>query len=221
MLPASIRTGPAIYFLPCKAVSQYKRALLLPKSTLLPDAFLLPERRLDSLPLGPDRPASPTDWRSTATLPPMIDIYVDGDACPVKDEIYQVAARHGVYVLLVANSAMRIPDGAGVEMVVVDDGPDAADDWIAEHIRSGDVAVTADIPLAARCLQTGARVLGTQGEPFTEDSIGGALATRELKSDLREAGVATGGPPPLSQRDRARFLGCLERLVQQGLAEAG
>ncbi len=151
----------------------------------------------------------------------MIDIYVDGDACPVKDEIYQVAARHGVYVLLVANSAMRIPDGAGVEMVVVDDGPDAADDWIAEHIRSGDVAVTADIPLAARCLQAGARVLGTQGEPFTEDSIGGALATRELKSELREAGVATGGPPPLSQRDRARFLGCLERLVQQGLVEAG
>lgn len=150
----------------------------------------------------------------------MIDIYIDADACPVKDEVYQVAARHGVYVLIVANSRMRIPRGAGVEMIVVDEGPDAADDWIAEHIRAGDVAVTADIPLAARCLEVGARVLGTNGEPFTDDSIGSALATRELKSELRESGVATGGPPPLSQRERSRFLGRLDQLVVQGLSAA-
>ena len=148
----------------------------------------------------------------------MIDIYVDADACPVKDEVYQVAARHGIYVLIVANSRMRIPAGAGVEMVVVDDGPDAADDWIAENIRRGDVAVTADIPLAARCLEVGARVLGTNGEPFTDDMIGGALATRELKSELRESGIATGGPPPLSQRVRSRFLGRLDQLVVEGIA---
>lgn len=151
----------------------------------------------------------------------MIDIYVDADACPVKDEVYEVAARHGVYVFLVANSRMRIPEGAGVEMIVVGDGPDAADDWIAENIRPSDVAVTADIPLAARCLEAGARVLGTNGEPFTEDSIGAALATRELKTELREAGWAGGGPPPLSQRNRSRFAGCLDRLVQAGISDLG
>jgi hypothetical protein len=148
----------------------------------------------------------------------MIDIYVDADACPVKDEVYRVAARHGLYVILVANSRMRIPEGAGVELVLVDDGPDAADDWIADHIREGDVAVTADIPLAARCLAVGARVLGTSGVAFSEDSIGGALATRELKSELREAGIAAGGPPPISSRDRSRFLAKLDELVQQGRA---
>lgn len=148
----------------------------------------------------------------------MIDIYVDADACPVKDEIYQVAARHGIYVFLVANSRMRVPAGAGVEMVVVPDGPDVADDWIAEHIRAGDVAITADIPLAARCLDAGARVLGTHGDPFTEDSIGSALAVRDLKSELRESGLAGGGPPPLSGRDRSRFANRLEQLVQQSLA---
>lgn len=150
---------------------------------------------------------------------PVIDIYVDADACPVKDEIYEVAARHGVYVFVVANSRMRVPEG-GAEMVVVEDGPDVADDWIAEHIRSGDVAVTADIPLAARCLDAGARVLGTSGDPFTEDSIGSALAVRELKSDLRGAGMTGGGPPPLSARDRSRFSNRLDQLVQQGLVEA-
>ena len=151
----------------------------------------------------------------------MIDIYVDADACPVKDEVYQVAARHGIYVFLVANSRMRVPEGAGVEMVVVEDGPDVADDWIAEHIQRADVAITADIPLAARCLAVGARVLGTSGEPFTEDSIGSALAVRELKSELRESGLAGGGPPPLSSRDRSRFANRLDALVRQGLAEAG
>lgn len=150
----------------------------------------------------------------------MIDIYVDADACPLKEEVYGVAARHGVYVFLVANQRLRVPEGAGVEMVLVEDGPDVADDWIAEHIRAGDVAVTADIPLAARCLEAGARVLGTHGDEFTEDSIGTALAVRELRSDLRESGLAGGGPPPLSSRDRSRFANRLDQLVRRGLAEA-
>jgi len=149
----------------------------------------------------------------------MLEIFVDADACPVKDEIYEVASRHGIYVFIVANARMRVPEGAGVEMVLVKDGPDAADDWIAEHIRPADVAVTADIPLAARCLEAGARVLGTHGEPFTEDSIGAALATRDLKAELRESGLMGGGPPPLSQRDRSRFAASLDRLVQQGMSE--
>jgi uncharacterized protein YaiI (UPF0178 family) len=149
----------------------------------------------------------------------MLEIFVDADACPVKDEVYDVASRHGIYVFIVANARMRVPEGAGVEMVLVEDGPDAADDWIAEHIRPADVAVTADIPLAARCLEAGARVLGTHGQPFTEDSIGAALATRDLKAELRESGLIGGGPPPLSQRDRSRFAASLDRLVQQGISE--
>ena len=149
----------------------------------------------------------------------MLEIFVDADACPVKDEVYDVASRHGIYVFIVANARMRVPEGAGVEMVLVEDGPDAADDWIAEHIRPADVAGTADIPLAARCLEAGARVLGTHGQPFTEDSIGAALATRDLKAELREAGLMGGGPPPLSQRDRSRFAASLDRLVQQGISE--
>ncbi|MFP6628523.1 MAG: YaiI/YqxD family protein [Myxococcota bacterium] len=149
----------------------------------------------------------------------MLEIFVDADACPVKDEVYDVASRHGIYVFIVANARMRVPEGAGVEMVLVEDGPDAADDWIAEHIRPADVAVTADIPLAARCLEAGARVLGTHGQPFTEDSIGAALATRDLKAELRESGLVGGGPPPLSQRDRSRFAASLDRLVQQGISE--
>ena len=150
----------------------------------------------------------------------MIDLYVDADACPVKEEVYRVAGRYGLYVFVVANSRLRVPKGAGVELVVVDGGLDAADDWIADRVRQGDVAITADIPLAARCLEAGARVLRSDGRPFTVDSIGPALATRELRSELRESGLATGGPPPLSQRDRSRFLSALDRLVSEGLREA-
>ena len=145
----------------------------------------------------------------------MIEIFVDADACPVKDEVYQVAARHGLPVVLVANQPMRVPPGGAVEMVVVESGPDAADDWIAENIRAGDVAITADIPLAARCLAAGAKVLGPSGNAFDEDMIGGALAMRELKSELRESGEVAGGPPPLSSRDRSRFLSRLDQLIQQ------
>jgi len=149
----------------------------------------------------------------------MIEIFVDGDGCPVKDEVYVVATRYGVPVALVANSRLGVPEGFGVEMVVVGEGPDAADDWIAANVRPGDVVVTSDVPLAARCLRAGARVLGTQGRVFDEDSIGDRLATRDLNASLREAGVASGGPPPLSARDRSRFLGKLDQLVQRGLRE--
>ena len=146
-------------------------------------------------------------------------LFVDADACPVKDEIYVVATRYGVPVALVSNQRMYVPPGFGVELVLVDGAPDAADDWIAAQVQRGDVVVTADIPLAARCLAAGARVIGTSGEPFTEDSIGGALAGRELSSHLRELGIARGGPRSLSARDRSRFASKLDELVQRSLRE--
>ena len=135
----------------------------------------------------------------------MTEIFIDGDACPVKDEVYAVAARIGLAVVVVANQRINVPTDLGVEMVVVEEGPDAADDWIAEEIRAGDVVITADIPLAARCLEVGAFALGTNGREFTQDSIGSALATREIKASIRESGIVTGGPPPLTGRDRSRF----------------
>jgi hypothetical protein len=144
-------------------------------------------------------------------------LLVDGDACPVKDEIYVVATRYGVEVALVANARLQVPSGFGVKMIVVGGAPDAADDWIAENTRRGDLVVTADIPLAARCLAAGARVLGTDGRPFTEDSIGGALATRDLKAYLREAGTQSGGPRALTPRDRSRFESKLDEMVQRSL----
>jgi uncharacterized protein YaiI (UPF0178 family) len=149
----------------------------------------------------------------------MIAIFVDGDACPVKDETYAVSTRYGVPVALVANRPLWVPEGMGVELVVVEEGPDVADDWIAAHVEPGDVVVTADLPLAARCIEAGARVLGPSGRELDEDSIGGLLATRDLKDQLRGAGVATGGPPPLSDRDRSRFSSKLDELVQRGLRE--
>ena len=138
----------------------------------------------------------------------------------MKDEVYVVATRYGVPVTLVANSRMHVPRGFGVELVVVEGMPDAADDWIAEHASARDVVVTADIPLAARCIAKGARVLGTDGRPFTEDMIGGALATRELKSYLRESGTISGGPRPIAPKDRSRFASRLDELVSRGIREA-
>jgi hypothetical protein len=149
--------------------------------------------------------------------PELIEIFVDGDGCPVKDETYVVATRYKIPVTLVANSRLSVPEGLGVELVLVAQGPDAADDWIVEHVRAEDVVVTADIPLAARCLEAGARVLGTNGRIFSEDSIGNLLATRDLKAYLREAGVMSGGPPSMSAKDRSRFLSKLDELVQLGL----
>jgi uncharacterized protein len=145
------------------------------------------------------------------------EIFIDGDACPVKDEVYAVAVRHGLAVIVVANQRINVPVELGVEMIVVPHGPDAADDWIAEEIQPGDVVITADIPLAARCIAVGALALGTNGRAFSEESIGGALATREIKSTLRESGVTTRGPRPLSDRDRSRFSNELDRIVNRAL----
>lgn len=142
-------------------------------------------------------------------------VYVDADACPVKDEVVRVAERHGLAVKMVANSWMRLPASALVERVVVSGDPDAADDWIASRIVPADIAVTADIPLAARCLRSGAQVIGPTGKPFTESSIGMALAMRDLMRDLREAGEVRGGNPHFSRSDRSSFLQALEAAVQR------
>ncbi len=144
----------------------------------------------------------------------MTHIFVDADACPVKQEVYRVAGRHGLGVTLVSNSWMRTPLDDAIELVVVDGGLDVADDWIAEHVEEGDVVVTADIPLAARCLEKKARVLKPTGRVFTEDMIGEALASRELLSQLRDVGVVTGGPAPFEKRDRSRFLQNLEEAIR-------
>jgi uncharacterized protein len=144
----------------------------------------------------------------------VLDIYIDADACPVKDEVYRVAGRYGLQVTLVANSRMRIPNEAWITLEVVDGGFDAADNWIAEHVQPDDIVITADIPLASRCLKEGARVIGSSGKPFTESNIGQAVATRDLLSELRGAGEITGGPPPLEKSDRSRFLQKLDEAVQ-------
>jgi uncharacterized protein YaiI (UPF0178 family) len=148
-----------------------------------------------------------------------VEIYVDGDACPVKDEVLRVAERHGVRVHLVANGWLPGSDGPLVNRVIVSQDADAADDWIAAHCGTGDVVVTADIPLAHRCLQNGARVLGHKGDAFHHDNIGTALATRDLKAQMREAGAVTGGARPFSKQDRSRFLQILENTVQAAKRE--
>jgi uncharacterized protein YaiI (UPF0178 family) len=140
-------------------------------------------------------------------------VYVDADACPVKAETAKVALRHGLAVTFVANAWLQAPRGPGMRVQVVSGAFDAADDWIVEQLRPDDVVVTADIPLASRCLEKGGRVLGPAGKPFTPDNIGNALATRELMADLRAYGVG-GGPPPFSARDRSRFLQALELLLR-------
>ncbi len=143
-----------------------------------------------------------------------MEIYVDADACPVKEEVCRVAARHGLNVHVVGNRWMRGLEGPRVNLVVVPAGPDAADDWIAERIQKGDIAVTQDIPLAKRCLDKGARALGPTGRPFTPDSIGMALAMRDLSAHLRETGAITGGPASFQKNDRSRFLSALEDAIQ-------
>ena len=145
-------------------------------------------------------------------------IYVDGDACPVREEVYRVAARLGLAVHVVGNGArgVRPPSLPTARLVVVAEGPDAADDWIAERIAPGDVCVTADIPLAARCLARGAHAVSPSGRPWTPDNIGGALAGREVSRHLREIGMATGGPAPMTRADRSRFLQVLDAAVRTG-----
>ena len=143
----------------------------------------------------------------------MLDLYIDGDGCPVKEEVYRVAQRYGLKVYLVANAVMRAPF-AFVEAVAAKGGQDAADDWIAEHIGPDDIAVTADIELASRCLPKGARVLGPKGHLYTKESIGGAMATRALMDQLRQSGTITGGPSPFAKQDRSRFLQRLDEVIQ-------
>ena len=145
--------------------------------------------------------------------PSVPHIFIDADACPVKEEVYRVARRHSLDVTLAAAQWMRIPSDDGIALEVVGTDPDAADDWIAEHVGRDDIVVTADIHLAARCLEKGATVLGNTGNPFTEDNIGSALATRDLLAELRETGEIGGGPPPFRKRDRSRFLQQLEEAV--------
>jgi uncharacterized protein YaiI (UPF0178 family) len=149
----------------------------------------------------------------------VIAIFVDADACPVKDEVYVVATRYGIRVAVVANAAMYVPAGMGAQLIVVEQGPDAADDWIAENVRAGDVVVTADVPLAARCLAAGAHVLGSTGREFDDESIGSALAMRDLLASRREAGERTRGPTPLSAKDRSRFSDALDRVVSRSARE--
>lgn len=144
-------------------------------------------------------------------------VYVDADACPVKAEVFRVAERHGLEVTLVAAAPMRIPSDARFRLEVVAQGFDAADDWIAERVKRGDIVVTADIALASRCLAAGAAAIGTNGRPFTEDNIGDAMATRTLLAGLRGAGEITKGPPPFTPRDRSQFLQALETAVQRSL----
>jgi len=142
-------------------------------------------------------------------------IYVDADACPVKNEIYAVAARHGRKVFVVTNSGINVPRDARVELVVVGGAFDAVDDWIAGRAGPGDIVVTADIPLASRCVKGGAVVLSPTGKLYTEDSIGMALATRNLMADLRAAGEITGGPKPFAHRDRSAFLSALHEAIER------
>jgi uncharacterized protein len=156
------------------------------------------------------------DWK----VSPDPHIYVDADACPVKAETVKVAERHGLPVTFVANAWLTVPRAPRVRVQVVSGAFDAADDWIAEQAARDDIVITADIPLAARALKKGARVLGPSGKPFTEDNIGNALATRELMADLRAYGVG-GGPPPFGPKDRSRYLEALESVVRLAKAARG
>jgi hypothetical protein len=149
-----------------------------------------------------------------------IIVYVDADACPVKQEVYRVAGRHSLKVFVVSNSGVAVPRDPLIARVVVPQGPDAADDWIAERAAPGAIVITNDVPLAARAVKAGAAVIAPTGKEFSESSIGNALAMRNLMDSLRSAGEVTGGPKPFSPRDRSDFLGALDRAVMR-LKRAG
>jgi uncharacterized protein YaiI (UPF0178 family) len=144
----------------------------------------------------------------------LLHIFVDADACPVKQEVYRVAGRYGLDVTLVANAWMRVPKERWIALEVVPGGFDAADDWIAAHVQPHDIVVTADIVLASRCVKIGAWVIGPTGKPFTENNIGQAVAMRDLFAELRSTGELTGGPAPLKKSDRSRFLQKLDGAIQ-------
>ncbi|UDF05293.1 YaiI/YqxD family protein [Asticcacaulis sp. AND118] len=144
-----------------------------------------------------------------------IAIYIDADACPVREETYKVAARYGLVTTVVSNSFMQIPRSDLIRRMVVDAGPDVADDWIVEAVAPGDIVITNDIPLAGRCLQKKAHALGANGRPFTPDSIGAALAQRAIMEHIRSTGEITGGPRAFSAADRSGFLQALDRIIVQ------
>lgn len=144
----------------------------------------------------------------------LLEVYIDADACPVKDEIYRVAERYGLKVWVVANGWMRVPESPLIERVTVTEGLDVADDWIVAQAGPGDIVVTTDIPLADRCIKKGARVLAPTGRPFTPESIGNDLATRNLLTELRDTGQIRGGGRPFGKQDRSRFLGALDNMIQ-------
>ncbi|PPD01665.1 MAG: hypothetical protein CTY31_02645 [Hyphomicrobium sp.] len=143
-----------------------------------------------------------------------MQIYIDADACPVKDEALKVAARHGLVIHFVSNAWMRLPEHPLVRRAIVTEGPDVADDWIVAAIEAGDIVVTQDIPLASRCLKKGAKAVGNTGKPFTDASIGMALAMRELSQHLRETGESKGFNAAFTRQDRSRFLEAMEQTVQ-------
>jgi uncharacterized protein len=147
--------------------------------------------------------------------PATVRLFVDADACPVKDEVYRVAERHGLPVYVVAGSFIRVPHDARIERVAAGPGSDAADDWIAERVEPGDIVITSDIPLASRCVKAGGEVIAPTGRRFSEDSIGMALAVRNLMTDLRSAGGQTSGPKPLTPRDRSTFLSELDQTIRR------
>lgn len=153
----------------------------------------------------------------------MPDIYIDADGCPVKQEVYRVAARHGLTVTVVANTWMQTPPDPSIRLALVPGQFDSVDDWIVEHVAEHDIVVSGDIPLASRCMKKGARVLDPRGRVFTEDSIVEALATRDLLAHLREIGAVTGGPPPIGKPDRSRFLQRLDEVIRSArrATEAG
>jgi uncharacterized protein YaiI (UPF0178 family) len=145
----------------------------------------------------------------------LLKIFIDADACPVKNEVYKVARRYSMRVILVANSWMEIPVSERIRLEVVGDGFDEADDWIVDHVEAHDIVITADVPLADRCVKKDAVALNHTGKPFTEDTIGHALATRDLMTGLRAAGEVTSGPRPMQPKDRSKFLQQLDTMIQK------
>jgi hypothetical protein len=144
----------------------------------------------------------------------MFKIYIDADSCPVKQEVYRVAGRYDLEVVLVTNKVFNIPEEGIIELVVVDNGQDAVDDWITDNVNKNDIVITADIPLASRTVKKGARILSPRGIIFKESSIGDTLATRDLMTHLRDIGLVTSGPPAFGKKDRSRFLQALDSLIQ-------
>lgn len=143
----------------------------------------------------------------------MLNIFIDADACPVKQEVYRVAGRFKLKTTVVANTYIRVPENPLIMAVIVDDGPDAADNWIVQNTEKNDIVITADIPLASRSIKKGARVISPTGKLLTEDNIGQIVATRNLMADLRDTGEMTGGPPPFSKKDRSNFLQKFDELI--------